>query len=154
MITNIFLLDGVFFVFLVSIALRNAQHLVISIHSVLSRLAAGQGGDGERVLGVPGVSAHRGPGLPVAHRPAEPVLCPARGAGAGDGGRGPEAGDGERPPGGGGRGQRVLGGRLLGGWGAARAVLAVTPVTGAAVRGEAGAGPGCSARHAGVQRCQ
>ena len=147
LITGILLLHivGVFYI-LFLLNLGDSQHFVISIHSVLSRLAAGQGWDGQRVFWVPGVSTHRRPGGSVAHCAPEPVLGPARGAGARDRGRGPEAGDGERPPGGGGRGQRVLGCRLLGGRGACRAVIPVTAVTGAAVgRGEAGASPGAGA---------
>ena len=50
---------------------RDAEHLVVAVDAVLPGLAAGQRGDGQRVLGVPGVGAHRGPGRggPVAgHR--------------------------------------------------------------------------------------
>ena len=59
---------------------RDAEHLVVAVDAVLPGLAAGQGGDGQRVLGVPGVGAHRGPGRggPVAgHRaPGNRALMP------------------------------------------------------------------------------
>ena len=147
LITSILLLHimGPFYSFFL-LNLGDSQHFVISIHSVLSWLAAGQGWDGQRVLGVPGVCAHWRPGGSVAHCAPEPVLSAARGAGASDWGRGPEAGDRERPPGGGGRGQRVLGCRLLRGRGSGCAVITVTAMTGAAVRdSEAGSSPGAGA---------
>jgi len=114
---------------------------------VLPGLAGGEAGDTERVLGVPGICPHRGPGRSVARAASEPVLTAARRAGAGNAGGAAQAGYGERTSARGGRGgQRVLRGSqgLLGGGGtsAVAVVVRLAPVTGAAVVDVGAAGRG------------